>query len=277
MRVTICEMELSEKAHHADCGWTSCIDGWLKEMICRHPMPGLAESRCFRCFATSVLKILKGKCKGLTYEQCLAQQPQYCTWLLRREKSVASEYQGLVGFLRVRLQASEEAVLANLEETSKGKMSEDKGRLLQAGWICRFTQRRNWCPRQRGCGLNTATEKAATDGYVAMQTGFAGWSIEAKNYARPADGHGSSGRPCAGLSEADSSRLWGHHAWPLQRSYFVDAQWKQTFFANEQPDVDWASQNVHVVQFLLLDMFDSLAWAPTKIRAKTAANLKDWH
>ena len=193
MRVTICEMELSEKAHHVDCGWASCIDGWLKEMICRHPMPGLAESRCFRCFATSVLKILKGKCKGLTYEQCLAQQPQYCTWLLRREKSVASEYQGLVGFLRVRLQASEEAVLANLEETSKGKMSEDKGRLLQAGWICRFTQRRNWCPRQRGCGLNTATEKAATDGYVAMRTGFAGWSIEAKNYARTADGHGSSG------------------------------------------------------------------------------------
>ena len=110
MWVTICD------EHPASMGQ------WLKEMICRH-LPGLAESRCFRCFATSVLKILKGKCKGLTYEQCLAQQPQYCTWLLRRGKSVASEYQGLVGFLRVRLQASEEAVLANLEETSKGKMS----------------------------------------------------------------------------------------------------------------------------------------------------------
>ena len=93
-----------------------------------------------RCFSSSVLK--KGKCKGLTYEQCLAQQPQYCTWLLRREQSLDSEYQGFAGFLRVRLQASEEAVLANLE-ISKGKMSKDKGRLLEAGWICRFTQRRN--------------------------------------------------------------------------------------------------------------------------------------
>eukprot|EP00434_Breviolum_minutum_P044768 symbB.v1.2.040029.t1/scaffold6946.1/size14339/1 len=54
-----------------------------------------------RCSSTGVMKI--GKCKGLTYQQCLAQQPQYCTWLLQRKSLHAQpEYEGFLEFLSAR-------------------------------------------------------------------------------------------------------------------------------------------------------------------------------
>lgn len=72
-------------------------------------------TRCFsegQATQATHVTLKKGKCKGLTYQQCLAQQPQYCTWLLRREKSLqlqSSEYRDFFQFLRLRLQAEGDA------------------------------------------------------------------------------------------------------------------------------------------------------------------------
>eukprot|EP00438_Fugacium_kawagutii_P036689 Skav200921 [mRNA] locus=scaffold2433:182723:186124:+ [translate_table: standard] len=79
-------------------------------------MAVVIRTRCFsegqaaQATQATQVTLKKGKCKGLTFQQCLAQQPQYCTWLLQREKSLqlqSGEYGDFFQFLRLRLQAEE--------------------------------------------------------------------------------------------------------------------------------------------------------------------------
>ncbi|CAK9117014.1 unnamed protein product [Durusdinium trenchii] len=50
-----------------------------------------------RLFSSAVMS--QGKCKGLTHEECLAQMPQYCSWLLTQQKSLGKEYDDLKEYL----------------------------------------------------------------------------------------------------------------------------------------------------------------------------------
>ncbi|CAK8985180.1 unnamed protein product [Durusdinium trenchii] len=56
-----------------------------------------------RLFSSAVMS--QGKCKGLTHEECLAQMPQYCSWLLTQQKSLGKEYDDLKEYLLSRAKA----------------------------------------------------------------------------------------------------------------------------------------------------------------------------
>ncbi|CAJ1373518.1 unnamed protein product [Effrenium voratum] len=83
---------------------------------------------CVRRFGAGAIAMKVGKCKGLTFEECLAKQPRYCNWLLQR-KTMGPEYDDFLKFLRGRAQATPKASEPLREERApkydQGKDADD--------------------------------------------------------------------------------------------------------------------------------------------------------